>query len=568
MTDARCSAWLERHKALVWVLAALVVLLYGALLFRAYPTMHAAALVFLPTTLDDAYMYLRYAANLLDGKGFAWNSDGIQTYGVTSLPYLLAVTALRALHLAGGPLLMLLSWAFGGLFLVAVVLACRTGVKTRSLKSVPLLIVLCGAPVVWQVLTRAHALSGMDTTMSAFGNALLVLSVLAQLTRPSRGRFTLMCLAAYVTYAIRPDNLVYAVSVPTLSLVLLTPRRAEVVKFLVILAGLVALDLVTKRAIFGHALPLSAYVKQSGYYTGYAGARIWNPMAYLGEFGLLVLPHLWVLVLFARRHHARLLTVLLGSVVLTFLYYFTVVQVMGGAARFYYPALSFWIVSAVLILDDTLAGGFVVLRSKAVVPRILIAVVMSVGFGVAMPRVANVYAEMVFGPWPDLGLRNRKIPLLGERKVKEEVGRFASRLPAGTVMTATEVGFLGAVAPQVTIIDLAGLNDGELAQRGFSMSYVLGRKPDLVWFPHYDYVNMVRTMLATDAFWLDYDYYCEAYDYGIAVRRDSQLRQALMDELDRGWNETYGGISIPTCERRLVATPSPLASARPPVKPR
>jgi hypothetical protein len=335
----------------------------------------------------------------------------------------------------------------------------------------------------------------------------------------------------------------------------------------VILAGLVALDLATKRAIFGYALPLSAYVKQSGYYTGYAGARIWNPMVYLGEFSLLILAHLWVLVLFARQRHARLLTVLLGPVVLTFLYYFTVVQVMGGAARFYYPALPFWIVSAVLVLDDALADGLIVLRSKALVPRILIAAVMSVGFWGAMPRVANVYGEMVYGPWPDLGLRNRKLPLLGGRKAKAEIGRFASRLPAGTVMTATEVGFLGAVAPQVTIIDLAGLNDNELAQRGFSMSYVLGRKPDLVWFPHYDYVNMVRTMLATDAFWLDYDYYCEAYDYGIAVRKDSQLRQALMDELDRGWNETYGGISIPTCERRPVATTS-LASARLPVKPR
>ncbi len=555
MTDGQCAAWCERHRALGWVAATSVVLLYGALLFRAYPTGHEGSLVYLPTTPDDAYMYLRYADNLLDGKGFAWNSDGIQTYGVTSLPYLLAVTAARALHLSGGGLLMLLSWVFGGLFFVPVVLACRTVVKTRSLRSVTLLIVLCSAPVVWQAMTRTHALSGMDTTMSTLGNALLVLGVLSQLTQPSRRRFMLMCLAAYTSYVIRPDNLLYAVFVPTLGLLLLTPRRAEAVKFLAVLAALVLLDLATKRAIFGSALPLSAYVKQAGYYTGYAGARTWNPVAYLREFSLSILLYLGALVLLTRRHHARLLAVLLGPVALTFLYYFTVVQVMGQGARFYYPSLPFWIVSTVLILDDALANEFRGFQFRAVVPRILIAGALSVGLWGAMPRAANLYAEIVYGPWPDVGLRNRKLPLLGGRKAKEAVGRFASRLPTGTVMTATEVGFLGAAAPQVTIIDLAGLNDNELARRGFSMSYVLGRKPDVVWFPHYDYVSMIRSMLATDSFWRDYDYYCEAYDYGIAVRKDSRLRHALMDGLDRGWNEAYGGLAIPRCERQSVATP-------------
>ena len=67
---------------------------------------------------------------------------------------------------------------------------------------------------------------------------------------------------------------------------------------------------------------------------------------------------------------------------------------------------------------------------------------------------------------------------------------------------------------------------------------------------------MVRSMLATDSFWRDYHYYCEAYDYGIAVRKDSRWRRALRDGLDRGWNAAYGGLTIPICERQSVRAPS------------
>src|SRR5215468_8291399 len=44
------------------------------------------------TDFDDAYMYLRYAHNLLRGHGISWN-PGTPVYGATSLLHLIVVTA-------------------------------------------------------------------------------------------------------------------------------------------------------------------------------------------------------------------------------------------------------------------------------------------------------------------------------------------------------------------------------------------------------------------------------------------------------------------------------------------
>ena len=49
-----------------------------------------------PCYFDDAYMFIRYANNLLAGYGHAWNPGGEQTFGSTSLTHLGVVTLLKA----------------------------------------------------------------------------------------------------------------------------------------------------------------------------------------------------------------------------------------------------------------------------------------------------------------------------------------------------------------------------------------------------------------------------------------------------------------------------------------
>src|SRR5262245_5652361 len=63
------------------------------------------------TTFDDAYMFVRYARNLLSGGGFTWNAGTSSTYGPTSIPYVFIVAAFsHVLPLESGVLLGCTSW--------------------------------------------------------------------------------------------------------------------------------------------------------------------------------------------------------------------------------------------------------------------------------------------------------------------------------------------------------------------------------------------------------------------------------------------------------------------------
>src|SRR3954453_14850312 len=48
-----------------------------------------------PTYFDDAYMFLRYAHNLLGGYGLGWNRGEPPVDGATSLPHVLVVALVR-----------------------------------------------------------------------------------------------------------------------------------------------------------------------------------------------------------------------------------------------------------------------------------------------------------------------------------------------------------------------------------------------------------------------------------------------------------------------------------------
>ena len=73
--------------------AMVVVVLAGCALLLV----HAAYRLRHPIAVDDAYMVLRYAKQMLAGHGHAWNPDGRQVFGVTGTLHLLLVTVLAGL---------------------------------------------------------------------------------------------------------------------------------------------------------------------------------------------------------------------------------------------------------------------------------------------------------------------------------------------------------------------------------------------------------------------------------------------------------------------------------------
>ena len=72
------------------------------------------------------------------------------------------------------------------------------------------------------------------------------------------------------------------------------------------------------------------------------------------------------------------------------------------------------------------------------------------------------------------------------------VDEVARPLPAGTLIAASEVGYLGVQAPQANILDLAGLNDKEIGLNGFDSKSFYQRKPDVIWFPAPDVYMAAR----------------------------------------------------------------------------
>ena len=75
---------------------------------------------------DDAYMFVRYADHLLAGLGHAWNPDGEQTFGSTSLLHVAVVTVLRAVVPASDRIVLQTSSAAAAL---AAVAAARLAAK-------------------------------------------------------------------------------------------------------------------------------------------------------------------------------------------------------------------------------------------------------------------------------------------------------------------------------------------------------------------------------------------------------------------------------------------------------
>ena len=91
----------------------------------------------------------------------------------------------------------------------------------------------------------------------------------------------------------------------------------------------------------------------------------------------------------------------------------------------------------------------------------------------------------------------------------------------------SEHGLVGAAAPDAVIIDVLGLHDREFARGGFRVDELWRRRPDVIWMPHPDHTQMVRDILDSDELWARYDFYPDAFSYGVALRRDGPHAAAL-----------------------------------------
>jgi len=507
----------------------------------------------LPTHFDDAYMFLRYADNLLAGRGHAWNPDGVQVFGSTSLLHLGVVTLLRLWlpRLADATLLLVTSAIPGYLALVVLVLTCARCTQHRLLHGNYLLWGALLLPsLILQETFKCQLRTGMDTMLSMLSNALLICFTVRMTSQGNVRRLVPVVVMAYVTYLARPDNGIYATLFPFLCILLLAPapRRKLVVIFSLSMLVVLLADGLAKWLIFGDFLPLAFYAKQHGVYQGYTGMHFWNPIVYLRTFFGAAMPFVCIILLFVRRHTVPMLIAFLLPVSMTFAYYFSVNQIMGFYARFYYPSLPFFVVGAALVLDDWFrardAGRF--FKHQEFLLRVLVLLLVVLGGQQMTYTLATVY-EQAFLAAPDVPssraytiAASEPLPQIDGWRGIEEMALLAKDAPGGTVLALTEHGRVGARAPQVTLVDLTGLHDRQFARHGFSAAELFRRKPDVIWFPHRHYARMIHDILGSDVFWDRYRYYPGAFDHGLAIRKDSVHFERLSELFRQRWQALYG----------------------------
>jgi hypothetical protein len=498
-----------------------------------------------PTIFDDSYMFWRYAMHLQQGLGLAWNPDGIQTYGLTSHLWLLAVLPFTWLPIHPGYALPVASTLAAALGLAVMGAAVARQAKSDILRDRTLATALIALPLLANPFFTFHLSTGMDTMLSMAAHAAILLWVLAYLEAPSARRACIVGVLAFAAVLTRPENGLCALGVPFLAFIWNRrwDRWRDLAGLAVLPVALIGLELVVCWLVFGVPLPLSFYAKSLHIYTGFQNPE--NAVQNLFMAVAMAAPFIAVALAAGKRRDLALLAMLLLPVLLTFAYLLTMRQVMGWIGRYYLPFLPYMVIPAMLMLDRRLAVATSLRTELKRIGMALAAVAAVAAITWPMQRALEAaYIRAVMAkpvpppPLPSVATDNlpKKVWFDVIQQVADEI---VAPLPATAVLAASEVGYLGAASTGKTLIDLVGLNDTTIGRQGFSMDYLLSRKPDLIWMPSRDYTGLIATIYSDPRLYERYIVIREAFNYGIAIRRDSPYREHLEASSRRAWNALY-----------------------------
>ncbi|MGB2869686.1 MAG: hypothetical protein WBD36_14615 [Bacteroidota bacterium] len=496
------------------------------------------------TILDDAYMFVRYADHVLQNGTIAWNPGGPPTYGLTSPLYLLVIIPVRLLTPTNPAMTVMLSSLISGMFFLGL-----TGFLLHRMLRTYRLFEKLGFVVLAVVLTLGigrlapHFSSGMDTMFVLSCFTFYIILVLE--SQDSTG-FATSVAAGIVgggLYFARPDLMIFSTLVP-FSVFLFARerirRRAGLMMLGVTLFVLV-LELALAFNYFGSPVALPFFAKGLKMY----GENIYRNFRGVAvrEFVVYVLTW-WILfvgigyefgVRISGRRMVRPLEIALftGLVLFISYYLFFVWQIMHYYQRFYLPTLPALIELSIYVLLERLR----VSEWRAGIEERL----LRLG-----PRAIFVSASLIVGLLTPSVLLNTTTRISTELTdgefLKTDIwdGYWArnwyrldafSKLPDEIVIATTEVGHPGVLNPDKTVIDIAGLNDTEIALHGFNSRRLFETyHPDLVYFPHRHYQEMIREIEENPYFREHYDYYpapALGVRLGVALLRESKHYESM-----------------------------------------
>ena len=514
--------------------AGLAVMLLAAWLVRAWAKL---------LSFDDAYMFYRYATNIAHGLGVSWNPDGVPTYGMTSQLWVFLILPLTALPLTPGHALQLASWLAGCAALATMTVAVRRYSRSPWLQSPSGAFAAVALPLAGNPIFAYHLTTGMDTMVTVWANAAVVLGILQYVARPSMVPALRVGVLSFAAVLARPDAGLCALGAPCLVWLSLAGERRwnHLLGLCVLPAALVGGEVLLCQWYFGVPFPLGFYAKSVHSYAGFLSQE--NAVHYAYMAALCAVPFIGVLGATVTRKQAPLLLALLLPVAATIAYLLTVRQVMGFVGRYYIPLLPYLVVPALLSID------------AALVERVRLA--RRVVFGVAVAALSYLCIRPIEFRW-ERQYAIRVVPAAipvptppdrasvelpdfggGWNPINPAIARMVAALPAGITVAASEVGYLACLAPRANIIDLVGLNDTRIGVHGFSMDDLLARSPDLIWLPHTAYTGLRALMLGDPRLFERYIVINDVFYYGVAIRRDSPMRGAIEKVLRTTWNDLY-----------------------------
>lgn len=406
--------------------------------------------------VDDTYIFLRYARNVLEGAGPVFN-DGQRVEGFTSPLWLLVLTGVLQLGF-DPPRTAVIASAIAGLVALAVLL--------RAAAPRPLEGTLAAAFLASNPSFAFWAWTGMDTALVALLLLLVVVSFERDIRTGRAGVGTGLFLAGA---ALARLDALWLVPI----LMLLRARRAPPGRWVMALlapsAIALAALLLLRHAYYGAWLP-NTFAAKMGVPPGALAAK---GLGYLALATLTYAPLLLVLLYLARRR----LTDAATSLVVPF-------------------ACAAWLLAYVLV-----AGGDHFALFRFLVPSIAIA---AIGIGrlaaqwmrsakvkhPSIVAIAIVLANLSPAAGPQGSAARSEV---GQAAAWAKTGRWcAARLPPGTIASMV-VGAIPYYCDRPTI-DLLGLVDRHIATRGriytagppghqkYDTPYVLEQAPRYIFF--------------------------------------------------------------------------------------
>jgi len=499
------------------------------------------------TVWDDAYIFQRYATNLLDGEGIRWNPGSHEpSYGLTSIAFLLPATLMNIVAGGNTTLAALLSSSVCGVVFVLLTLWLLyrhvDGPWWARVGGVVLFtftFALSEAPL--------HLDSGMDTTFAMAFVAGYIIVAQRWHNNPSRRDAILLGVLGALSFSVRPELVAYGIGIP-LVIAMLSKGQARKHGGLALLVavGVIGAQLLFCRFYFHSPVPLPFYAKGLRIYGDnifkvYRGVAGTEFAAYVGHFWLLFA---LVLVDVTRFRHWQRSTspvekgILVASAACLLYYLSFVLPVMGFSQRFFHPPLA--------------ALAFLAAQSLGRIARDFEARegLFPVAVGRAMACVALAF--LWFWLLPALSEEGKRFAeISSKRRWRLDVHKHATRggprgywfavdeimaLPDDAVIATTEVGMPGVLAPNKRIVDLAGLNERTLAQHPFDAEWVLRQYwPDVLYMPHEHYKRMTRD-LKTSAAFKNYELFSKRTlktQFGMAVRKNSKHYDRIIAIVDR-----------------------------------